>query len=90
MGEGVPRGGGTLTTGEGIIFVLPPSLRPKRTLAFAVGTGPFAGASPTGTATIVIYAANFPAGPGIVGFFNPSVPTHSTLLFGELVYSLDQ
>lgn len=83
-------GGGTLTTGDGILFVLPANLRPKRTLAFPIGTGPFAGSSTTGGATIVIYAANFASGPGIVGVFNPSVPTHSTLLFGELVYSLDQ
>jgi hypothetical protein len=83
-------GGGSLSTGEGILFVLPPSLRPRRTLAFSIGTGPFAGASTTGAATIFIYAADFPSGPGSVSLFNPSVPTHSTLFFGELVYSLDQ
>lgn len=83
-------GGGTIATGEGLLFVLPANLRPKRTLAFSIGTGPFAGASTTGAVTIVIYAANFPNGAGIVGIFNPSVPSHSTLLFGELVYSLDQ
>ncbi len=83
-------GAGTLTTGEGVLFILPPSLRPQRTLAFSIGTGPFAGASPTGAATILIYARDFASGPGVVGLFNPSVPTHSTLLMGELVYSLDQ
>jgi hypothetical protein len=83
-------GGGSLTSGDGLLLVLPPNLRPKRTLAFSIGTGPFAGASTTGAATIVIYAATFPSGPGNVGLFNPSVPTHSTLFFGELVYSLDQ
>ena len=83
-------GGGALTTGEALLFILPPSLRPKRTLAFSIGTGPFAGGSTTGAALLIIYAATFPSGPGSVGLFNPSVPTHSTLLFGELVYSLDQ
>ena len=73
-----------------MLFILPPSLRPKRTLAFSIGTGPFAGGSTTGAALLIIYAATFPSGPGSVGLFNPSVPTHSTLLFGELVYSLDQ
>lgn len=82
-------GGGALNTGDGLLFVLPPSLRPKRTLAFSIGTGPFAGASPTGAATIVIYAATFPSVPGVVSLFNPSVPTHSTLYFSELVFSLD-
>lgn len=83
-------GGGSLSSGEGILFVLPPSLRPSRTLAFSIGTGPFAGASTTGAATIVIYAADFPNGAGFVSMFNPNTPTHSTLFFGELVYSLDE
>lgn len=83
-------GGGAISTGQGLLFVLPPSLRPRRTLAFPIGTGPFAGASSTGGATIVIYSATFPGIPGAVSVFNPSVPTHSTLIFGELVFSLDQ
>jgi hypothetical protein len=84
------QGGGSLTTGDPVLFILPPSLRPRRTLAFSIGTGPFAGASSTGAALIVIYAATFPSGAGFVGFFNPSISSHSTLFFGELVYSLDQ
>lgn len=82
-------GAGALTTGDGLLFVLPSNLRPKRTLAFPIGTGPFAGASTTGAATLVVFAATFPTGPGYVQVFNPTVPTHSTLFFGELVFSLD-
>ncbi len=48
------------------------------------------GGSTTGGATIVIYSATFPGIPGAVSVFNSSVPTHSTLFFGELVFSLDQ
>ena len=73
-----------------IMFVLPAPFIPKRTLALTVTTGFSAGAHHGGTALLLVYGPDVPGSDGIVGIFSPSVPAHTVVHFGEVVFSVDR
>ena len=72
------------------VFVLPASFIPKRTLGFTVSTGLSAGAHQGGTALLVIYGPDVPSAEGFVAVFSASVPAHTVVHFGEVVFSVDR
>jgi hypothetical protein len=74
----------------GLIFVLPAAFVPRRTLGLTVSTGLSAGAHTGGTALLAVYGSDAPGAAGIVALFSPSVPGHTEVHFGELVFSVDR
>ena len=75
---------------SGVVFVLPPELRPKRLLGFAVGTGASAGVHAAGAAVMAIYPADATFGPpGAVTFFSMSQGTDTVFHLGEIVFTVD-
>ena len=68
----------------GVVFVLPPELRPRRLLGFPVGTGATAGVHPAGVAMVAIYPS------GAVSFFSMSQGTDAVFHLGEIVFTIDQ
>jgi hypothetical protein len=76
---------------NGVVFVLPPELRPKRLLGSAVGTGANAGVHAAGVAVMAIYPADATYGPpGAVTFFSMSQPTDTVFHLGEIVFTVDR
>lgn len=71
------------------VFVLPPALRPKRTLVFTVGMSR-ASQNVGGHAMVVIYGPNVPSAHGVVGIQFESDPADRAVHFGELVFSVDR
>jgi hypothetical protein len=71
-------------TSYGVVFVLPPDLRPQRLLGFPVGTGANAGVHLAGVAMMAIYPS------GAVSFFSMSQGTDTAFHLGEIVFTVDQ
>jgi hypothetical protein len=87
------RGSATRSGGAvvgGVVFILPPSMIPARTLGVSVGTGMTAGAHAGGTALLVIYGPDVPGAEGMVAVFSPSTSGHSVIHLGEVVFSIDR
>lgn len=70
------------------IFVLPASFVPTRALGLTLGTSETAGASPGGTALLVVYGPDVPSAEGMVAVFSPSNPSHRVVHLGEVIFSL--
>jgi hypothetical protein len=72
------------------LFVLPASFIPKQTLALTVSTGLSAGVHQGGTALLVVYGPDVPSAEGFVAVFSASVPAHTVVHVGEVVFSVDR
>jgi hypothetical protein len=79
----------TATSVGAVLFVLPASLVPTRTLGLTVGTSQTAGSSPGGTALLVVYGPDVPSAVGMVAVFSPSDPSHRVVHLGEVIFSLN-
>lgn len=73
-----------------VLFLLPASLMPKRTLGLTIGTSNTAGASASGTALLVVYGPDVPGAEGMVAVFNQSTPGHRVVHLGEVIFSPDR
>lgn len=87
--RGSARYSGTLEFGA-TLFVLPPELRPRRTMALTALTGLSAGVHQSGTALLVVYGEDLPASSGRVALFSPSHPQHNTVHLGETMFRVDR
>lgn len=74
----------------GVLFVLPPHLTPRRTIALTVSTGLNAGVHASGTALLMIFGADLPFSAGLVTVQSAGTPYHSVLHLGELVFTVDR
>ena len=75
---------------SGVLFALPESFIPKKTLGVTVSTGLSAGVHSGGTALLVIYGADIPGAQGVVAVSSPSTAGHTVVHIGEVVFSVDQ
>jgi hypothetical protein len=85
------RGSASRSAGgvSGILFALPASFVPERTIGFTVSTGLPAGAHQGGTALLVVAGADLPGSAGLVLIYSPSVGGHTVVHLGEIVFSID-
>jgi hypothetical protein len=74
----------------GMVFVLPPHLRPSRYVYLPVATGAAAGASATGAAILIIVPRDAPGAPGAVFVYNPSIGGHNVVHFGDVTFRTDE
>jgi hypothetical protein len=74
----------------GMVFVLPPHLRPSSYLYLPLATGAAAGASATGAALLLIVPRDAPGTPGAVFVYNPSIGSHNSIHLGDLTFRTDE
>jgi hypothetical protein len=85
------RGSASRSAGgvSSLLFSLPASLTPDRTIGFTVSTGLAAGVHQGGTALLVVFGSDVAASAGLVVIYSPSIGAHTVVHLGEIVFSVD-
>ena len=74
----------------GMVFVLPPHLRPSRFVYYPLTTGAAAGSSASGAAILVVMPRDDAGAPGAVFVYNQSIGSHNVIHLGDVTFRTDE